>query len=165
MSVAGHRRLRQGDACDAAARARGRGFTLFEAMVVIAIMGMFAVIAVPSFRRAVEGSRADLAASHLRTIWIAQRFYRLDHGAYAPDLATLEAAQLVEATVGIAATPYAYAITSADASTFTASATRGGSDVWSGLLTIDQDGRIAGSISDRGIPTITPGYLFTEGRP
>ena len=42
---------------------------------------------------------------------------------------------------------------------------RGGSDVWSGLLTIDQDGRIAGSISDRGIPTITPGYLFTEGKP
>jgi type IV pilus assembly protein PilE len=167
VNVTGARRPRRCEGRDAPGGAAGRGFTLLEAMVAISIMGVFAVLSVPSFRRVVERAHADLAAANLQSVWVAQRFYRLDHGAYAPDLATLEAAQLVEATLHPASTPYAYAITSADVdvSTFTASATRGGSSVWSGGLTIDQDGQIAGVISDQGAATITPSYSFTGGRP
>lgn len=157
------RRPRRSDGRAVGGKAGRQGFSLLEVMVVVTIMGVFAAISVPSFRRAVERSHADLAAAHLQTVWAAQRFYRLDHGHYAPDLATLEAAQLVEPTVRMASTPYTYAIVSAEASTFTTSATRAGSNVWSGTLTIDQDGQIVGIISYHGIPTITPGYLFTKG--
>ncbi|SIO12586.1 type IV pilus assembly protein PilE [Singulisphaera sp. GP187] len=163
MTVAGIRRPRGTQRREADGPAGSRGFSLLEVMVVVTIMGVFAAIAAPSFRRAVERSHADMAAANLQTVWVAQRFYRLDHGNYAPDLATLEAAQLVEPTVRMASTPYTYAILSTEASTFTATATRVGSNVWSGTLTLDQDGQIAGVINEQGIPTIAPGYLFTKG--
>ena len=99
----------------------------------------------------------------LQEIWLAQRVYRLDHGAFAPDLATLEAEQLIEPSIRMASTPYAYAIDAADTSSFTAEAVRNGSTVWSGGLAIDQDGTIGGAVSEQGLPSITPGYLFDGG--
>jgi type IV pilus assembly protein PilE len=155
----------KGDGPGPRRRAARRAFTLFEVMTVVAIIGAFAMFAVPSFRRAVERSHADFAAASLQCVWVAQRYHHLDHGSYAADLATLEAEQLIENTIRLATRPYAFAITTADAATFTATATRVGSTVWSGTLSIDQDGRIQGVVGDADGTTIAPGYLFTEGQP
>jgi type II secretory pathway pseudopilin PulG len=131
-------------------------------MVVTCIMGVMAVLAVPSFRRGIEQARVDQAASNLRTIWAAQRLYRLDAGVYASSLGLLRDAALIDASIVDAATPFAYTITAADASGFTVTATRDGSVRWSGTLALDATGQITGSIGD-GSVALAPALLFTEG--
>jgi prepilin-type N-terminal cleavage/methylation domain-containing protein len=63
-----------------------RGFTLTELMVVTTLIGVMAAISVPSFQRAIEQSRADIAVANLRTIWAAQRLYWLEKHTYASQL-------------------------------------------------------------------------------
>jgi type II secretory pathway pseudopilin PulG len=133
-----------------------------ELMVVTCIMGALAVMAVPSFRRGIEQARVDQAAANLRTIWAAQRLYRLDAGAYAGSLGLLRDAGLIDASIVGTATPFAYTITAADALGFTATAARAGSGRWSGTLALDASGQITGSIGD-GSVALAPARIFTEG--
>ncbi len=79
-------------------RAR-RGFTLVEVMVVLTMIGILTAICAWTFPRAVEQSRADLAAANLRTIWAAQRFYRLKNGVYAGSIDLLRQEDLIDSAV------------------------------------------------------------------
>ncbi len=75
---------------------RHLGYTLVEVMVVITVIGILTGLAAPSYWRAVEQSRADIAAANLRAIWVAERLYWLDHHVYAADLATLRTLGLLD---------------------------------------------------------------------
>jgi prepilin-type N-terminal cleavage/methylation domain-containing protein len=134
------------------------GFTLVEVMVVLTVIAIFAALCVPSYQRAVEQSRADIAAANLRTIWAAQRLYWLEYQSYTPNLSNLRSLGLVDPEVAASTTSYVYSIDSATSSAFTAVAARSGSGVWTGELSIDQTGLITGTISGAGQAAITPGF-------
>jgi prepilin-type N-terminal cleavage/methylation domain-containing protein len=139
--------------------ASGRqAFSLVEIMVVLVVIDVLTALAVPHFQRAVEQSRADIAAANLRAIWAAEQLYWLDQRTYASDLSALQGCGLIDPQIVQAASGYVYSLSAAGSSTFTATAVRTGSTVWSGEFDIDQTGLITGSIASAGQSSITPGF-------
>ncbi len=67
----------------AAKSPRGRsckGFTLVELMIVVAIIGLLAAIAVPAFSRYVKKARTSEAVGHLNKEWAGSlTYYDTDH--------------------------------------------------------------------------------------
>jgi type IV pilus assembly protein PilE len=137
---------------------RRRGWSLVEVMVAMAVIAVLAAWAAPSFRRAVEQSRADIAVANLRAVWSAERLYWLDYRTYAADLAELQALGLLDPAIVTAAAPYAYAVESATSTTLRVNAVRSGSSVWSGQYSIDEDGSLTGVVSATGEADIVPGF-------
>ena len=146
-------------------RACRRGFTLIEVMIVVALVGIVAAMAIPSFRRVMEQARVDNAASGLRSIYAAQRVYRLDNSTYSGDLTTLTAGGLLDPSLTTSSGSFIYQVTGADTQAFSAAATRVGSDVWSGTLSIDQNGQIKGGITENGVLSIAPSPILTGDSP
>jgi type IV pilus assembly protein PilE len=150
-----------------------RGISLIETMVVVSIIGILASIGVPRFELALEQSKANIAQANLRAIWMGQRAYWLQNNAFAPDLATLRASNLLDSGIvddtgeAVSSSPslaYVYMISQFDSSSssFTASARRVNSACSQGALTIDQDGNPGtGTIQmtiQSGTQTITPAF-------
>jgi Tfp pilus assembly protein PilE len=125
-------------------------------LVVLTVIGVLLALAAPSYHRAVEQSRADVAAANLRAIWAAQRLYWLDQRSYTANFTDL--GSLLDPTIAAGSSFYTYPIVSTDGTTFRAMATRTGSSVWSGQLTIDQSGVVSGTIQGESGSTITPGF-------
>lgn len=67
-----------------------RGFTLVEIMIVVAIIGILAVIAVPNFVRVRQRARTNACVANLRQVHSAAVLYSLDEGSAPGDVATLE---------------------------------------------------------------------------
>jgi len=144
-----------------------RGFTLTELMVVMAIIGVMVAMSAPSFHRAIEQSRADIAVANLRAIWAAERLFWLENHTYtpAPDpptpdtaLQSLQGLGLIDNEIVSGTGGYTYAVTNGTATTFTATAHRVGS---SDSFSIDDSGKITGTVtigSGSGSFTITPGF-------
>lgn len=55
-----------------------RAFTLTELLIVVAVLGLLAAIAVPNYRRAVERSEIAACQGNLRAVGAALLAYRLD---------------------------------------------------------------------------------------
>jgi general secretion pathway protein G len=68
--------------CSLSDRARLRGFTLIEIMVVIVILGVLAALVVPRVLDRPDEARAVAARSDIATIIQALKLYRLDNQRY-----------------------------------------------------------------------------------
>jgi type IV pilus assembly protein PilE len=69
---------------------RKAGFTLVEIMITVAIVGLLAMIAIPSFMNARVSSMRNTCISHLRQMHGAKTQYALfNNGAAPPDVAAM----------------------------------------------------------------------------
>lgn len=121
-----------------------RGFTLLELLLCVAIAGLLAAIALPSWRGVVLRSHRSDAATALYAVAAAQERYRLVHGRYAEQAGP---APPVGLGLGTSARGgYEVRIERADAATFLASArpvpgSPPEGDSACRLFTIDETGR------------------------
>jgi type IV pilus assembly protein PilE len=60
-----------------------RGMTLLELMIVVAIVGILAAVAIPAYNGYVTRSRRSDAFTALETVRAAQEMYRAEKGQYA----------------------------------------------------------------------------------
>ena len=64
---------------------RSSGFTLIELIVVVAILGILATIAIPNFTKLSTKSRRAEAFESLHALSVAQLAYFTEQGSYAPN--------------------------------------------------------------------------------
>ena len=67
------------------------GFTLVEIMIVVAVIGILALMALPNITRSRLNANETAAASAMKTITSAAVGYRSTHSTYPPDMAALTA--------------------------------------------------------------------------
>ena len=65
---------------------RARGFTIIELLIVMAILGMLAVMVAPNLFNQADGARRDAALSQISSLTSALDAYRLDVGQYPDEL-------------------------------------------------------------------------------
>jgi type IV pilus assembly protein PilE len=115
--------------------ARQRGFTLIELMITVAIIGILASIAWPSYTKYVRDARRAEAQSEMLRMQLGLEKWRANNNAYSNILAN---AGFTDTN-----TYYNYTITSASGSTYTINAAAQGaqtSDTGCTALTLDQSG-------------------------
>ena len=61
-------------------RHRNRGFTIIELLIVMAILGMLAVMVAPNLFKKADGARHDAALSQISAVGSALATHRLDVG-------------------------------------------------------------------------------------
>ena len=136
---------------------RRRGVTLLELSVAIVIMGILVAFVVPSFSQVIEQNRVDAATQYLRSLWSAERVYWLENRTFTDDLGNLYALGLIDGKIaGGDDGFFLYGISNVTDEGFTVTAIRNGSTVWSGTLTITQDGEVSGFVSGSGANVLTP---------
>lgn len=115
---------------------RQSGFTLIELMITVAIVGILAAIAYPSYQKYVLSSRRAEAQSEMFKIQLGLEKWRANNNAYSSDLSV---------NTGFTGNTayYTYSITDTSASTYTINADAQGSqtqDAGCTSLTLDQSG-------------------------
>lgn len=100
-------------------RTRPSGFTLIELLITVAILGILASLAYPSFIESIRKSRRADAVSALTRIQLAQEAWRGNHGTFSGDLGATGLNLSTNSPDG----HYALTITENDATAFTVVAT------------------------------------------
>lgn len=77
-------------------RQRNRGFSLIEIMIVVAIVGILAAIAYPSYRQQMLRTNRTEGMSALQEAASKQERYFSNNSTYAPDVATLNVSAATE---------------------------------------------------------------------
>lgn len=134
------------------------GTSLIELVMVVTIIGILVSLSVPTFHRALEQSRADLAAANLRAIWSAERLYWLENREFTNDLTSLRSLGLLDSSIVDNSSFYTYEVGSASADAFTAQATRTANARFNGWFVITDSGTITGALSAPNEADLTPGF-------
>lgn len=137
------------------AQQRTSGLSLIEVLVTMSLLAVTLNYSVPRFQVTVEQTRVDLAGANLSLVWTAQRMYRLDHDAFAVDLATLVSAGLLGSGYS-RDSHFSYAVVTATGDTLDVTATRVGSGTWSGTLRINELGELTGTIGSEAGRSLSP---------
>lgn len=122
--------------------ARQRGFTLVELMITVAIVGILAAVAYPSYLTYLTKSNRRAAQSFLLEVSNRQQRYLLDARSYAADLATLQMSTPpdVSRNYTITTAPKAGTTPPGFTATATPTGTQATRDAGCGNLTIDETG-------------------------
>jgi type IV pilus assembly protein PilE len=139
-------------------RARSRGITLIELMIVVGIVAILAAIAVPSYRSYVmRAQRSDATAALLRVAAAEEKFY-LQNNTYTTNLAALNMPAQTERglySLVVATHPNGMALDRAFIVTATAIAGRGQiADTGCRSFTMDHTGG-RGAVNTGGTTTTT----------
>lgn len=67
---------------------KNKGFTLIELMIVVAIIGIIAAIALPSYQDYVKRARRADAKANIFSVQLAEQKWRANHSTYTSDLTT-----------------------------------------------------------------------------
>jgi prepilin-type N-terminal cleavage/methylation domain-containing protein len=98
-----------------------KGFTLIELMIVIAIIGILAAIAIPQFTNYKRRAANSASMSDLKNMATAQEVYHTDNNTYTSTVANLSDAGYKGASKNVTV-----AITGANSTTFSATASHAG---------------------------------------
>ena len=101
-------------------RTAGRGFTLIELMIVVAIIGILASIAIPAYTRMTCRAKQSEAKSALKAVVVAEEAYRGEYDIY---LSGLEADLIIMGMIQAGdKSRYDVTVPNATATTFRATA-------------------------------------------
>lgn len=106
-----------------------KGFTLIELMITIAIIGLLATIALPSYKNSIRKSKRQVAISDMLLIKQAQEKYRTNNLTYAPNGGLVG---VYGVTYSSKPSDYSFQITNATATGYTIVATPLGSQAGGG---------------------------------
>ncbi len=81
---------------------KNKGFSLIELMIVVLVIGIIAALSVPNLAKSKMAAHESSAISAIRTLVTAQITFatRSGPGNFAPDLATLQGANLIDSVLG-----------------------------------------------------------------
>jgi type IV pilus assembly protein PilE len=115
-----------------------RGFTLIEVMITVAIVGILAAIAYPSYRDQIIKSRRSDGQTLLVEVAGRQERYYFDNASYADKLSKLAGytADSINSPEGY----YSISVSASTADTYTLTATAQGDQTSDGNLTLDNLG-------------------------
>jgi len=130
------------------ARPAQRGFTLLELMIVVVIIAILAAWAISSYSNYIRKARRADAQQQLQQVALKQEQYRAEHPEYADDWAELGYADPDTADAGGTGLHFDWDLSSADANSFTVTATASGDQTKDKVgattcspLTINDDGQ------------------------
>ena len=139
-------------------RSARRGFTLIELMITVAIVGILARIALPSYLDYVKRGKLVEAFNGLTSFSLALGQYYQDSRSYASACGTTGVAQLPQATPN-----FTYSCSNLSATTYTVTATGNtGTAVAGFVFTVDQNGTHQTTGAAPGWPTNTACWVSSK---